>query len=166
MRALHRALDLVEDAFAVIAGCLLILTVIFVPIDVTSRYFFNAPLTWVFEVTEYILLLVPCLGMAWLARGNGHVAIDIVTSRLPARGKLLFGLASSVAVAAICGFIAWWGARVTFESFQAKAIIENVLQTPQWLVYLWIPVGFGLCAIEFARKAVSAWSGGMPAASG
>jgi C4-dicarboxylate transporter, DctQ subunit len=159
MPALHRALDTVEDGLAAIAGCLLILTVVLVPVDVLSRYFFNAPLTWVYEVTEYILLLVPCLGMAWLARANGHVAIDIVTSRLPGRSRLLFSSASFVAAAAICGFIAWWGVRVTHQSYEAKAIIENVLQTPQWLIYVWIPVGFGLCAIEFARKPVSTWSG-------
>jgi C4-dicarboxylate transporter, DctQ subunit len=153
MRVLHRALDRLEDAFAVLAGVLLILTVIFVSIDVASRYFFNAPLTWVYEVTEYVLLLVPCLGMGWLARSNGHIAIDIVTSRLPDGSKRLVNFACSLTVAAICAFIAWWGGVVTLESFKAKAIIENVLQTPQWAIYVAIPAGFGICAIEFARKA-------------
>jgi TRAP-type C4-dicarboxylate transport system permease small subunit len=55
-------------------------------------------------------------------------------------------------VAFVCAFVAWWGAVATYEAWQAKAIIENDLQTPQWLIYAAIPLGFALCAVEFARK--------------
>lgn len=159
MHGLGRVLDTLEDALALLAAVLLVFTVVFVPIDVGSRYFFNAPLTWVFEITEYILLIMPCLGMAWLARGNGHVAIDIVTSRLGDRHRALLSGITAIVVALVCAFVAWWGTIVTLQSFQAKAIIENVLQTPQWLIYIAIPVGFALCALEFVRKGAQAFRG-------
>ena len=158
---MHRGLDRLEDALASIAAAMIVFTVIFVPMDVASRYFFGAPITWVYEVTEYILLMVPCLAMAWLARHNGHVVIDALTSRLPDRGRAKLAVATHLAVAATCAFVAWWGAVVTFTSFRASAVIENVLQTPQWLIYVCIPVGFALAAIEFGRKGVRAtWNGG------
>ena len=84
----------------------------------------------------------------------------------PAARRLLsllrpFRLRMLGAVAATCAFVAWWGATVTFTSFRANAVIENVLQTPQWMVYICIPLGFALTAIEFARKGVrAAWNGG------
>ncbi len=159
MRRFGRALDRVEDALALLAAILLVFIVVFVPIDVASRYFFNAPLTWVFEITEYILLIMPCLGMAWLARGNGHVMIDIATSRLTDDRKAFLAGCTSIVVALVCAFVAWWGAVVTLQSFQTKAIIENVLQTPQWVIYIAIPIGFALCALEFARKAMLAFRG-------
>lgn len=154
-----RVLDRIEDALAFLAATLLVFTVAFVPIDVASRYFFNAPLTWVFEVTEYILLMMPCLGMAWLARNNGHVVVDIVTSRLGDRNRSLLAGLVAVLVALVCGFIAWWGAVVTWRSYQTSAVIENVLQTPQWLIYIAIPIGFGLCALEFGRKGLESLGG-------
>lgn len=161
MDVMHRALDRVEDALAFVASAMLVFTVIFVPLDVGSRYFFGAPITWVYEVTEYILLMVPCLGMAWLARHNGHVVIDVLTTRLGPRVKQNLEAAMLVLVALSCAFIAWWGGVVTLESFQKRAIIENVLQTPQWLIYVSIPLGFALTAIEFARKGFrAAWTGG------
>lgn len=159
MDLLGRLLDRLEDALAFLAAILLVFTVAFVPIDVASRYFFNAPLTWVFEVTEYILLIMPCLGMAWLARGNGHVMIDIVTSRLDDQRRTLLGGCVAIVVAIVCAFVAWWGAVVTWRSYQAGAVIENVLQTPQWLIYIAIPIGFALCAIEFGRKGVESCRG-------
>lgn len=153
---MNTVIDRLEDALAAVAAAMIVFTVVFVPIDVASRYFFAAPLTWVYEVTEYILLMVPCLAMAWLARYDGHVAIDVLTSRLtgPARARLArFTL---FMVAGVCAFVAWWGAVVTLGSFRANAVIENVLQTPQWLIYSSIPLGFALTAIEFARKGVRA----------
>lgn len=161
MEFFNRSLDRVEDVLAFIAAGMIVFTIVFVPIDVGSRYFFGAPVTWVYEITEYILLIVPCLGMAWLARKDGHVVIDVLTSRLgpKTRKRLEAGMYAMVALS--CAFIGWWGAVVTLEMFQKNAIIENVLQTPQWLIYVSIPVGFALSALEFARKgAQSAWNGG------
>ena len=155
------ALDRLEDALACVAGAMIVFTVIFVPVDVGSRYFLGAPITWVYEVTEYILLMVPCLAMAWLARHDGHVVIDVVTSRLGERSRARLGAATRLLVAATCAFVAWWGATVTLASFKAHAVIENVLQTPQWMIYVCIPVGFALTAFEFARQGVrAAWNGG------
>lgn len=161
MEVMHRALDRVEDALAFLASCMLVFTVVFVPIDVGSRYLFSAPITWVYEVTEYILLMVPCLGMAWLARHNGHVVIDVLTSRLGQRAQRLLEAGTFLLVALACAFVAWWGGVVTLQSYNARAIIENVLQAPQWLIYISIPAGFALTAIEFARKGFhAAWNGG------
>ena len=158
---MNGALDRLEDALAFVAAAMIVFTVIFVPADVASRYFFGAPITWVYEVTEYILLMIPCLAMAWLARNNGHVVIDVATSHLGERARARLGAATSLAVAATCAFVAWWGAQVTFTSLRAGAVIENVLQTPQWMIYLCIPLGFALTAIEFARQGVrAAWNGG------
>ena len=155
------ALDRLEDALASVAAAMIVFTVIFVPLDVASRYFLGSPITWVYEVTEYILLMIPCLAMAWLARHHGHVVIDVVTSRLGERARARLQAATSLAVAASCAFVAWWGAAVTFTSFRAGALIENVLQTPQWMIYLCIPLGFALTALEFARQGVrAAWPGG------
>jgi TRAP-type C4-dicarboxylate transport system permease small subunit len=154
-------MDWLEDAFACVAAAMIVFTVFFVPLDVASRYFLGAPITWVYEVTEYILLMVPCLAMAWLARHNGHVVIDVATSRLGERSRARLASATRFAVAATCGFVAWFGAAVTLASFRADAVIENVLQTPQWMIYICIPLGFALTALEFARQGVhAAWNGG------
>jgi C4-dicarboxylate transporter DctQ subunit len=154
-------MDRLEDALAFLAAGMLVFTVVFVPMDVASRYFLGAPITWVYEVTEYILLMVPCLSMAWLARHNGHVVIDVLTSHFGPRLRRLFDVGTFLLVALACGVVAWWGSVVTFESYKASAVIENVLQTPQWLIYVSIPLGFAFTAIEFARKGVrAAWNGG------
>ena len=158
---MNKALDRLEDALASVAAAMIVFTVIFVPVDVASRYFFGAPITWVYEVTEYILLMVPCLAMAWLARHNGHVVIDVVTARLGERAGARSqrrdppGGRRDVRVRRLVGRDG------DLHELQAHAVIENVLQTPQWMIYICIPLGFALTAIEFARQGVrAAWNGG------
>jgi C4-dicarboxylate transporter, DctQ subunit len=151
----HRLLNRLEDALAAMAGALLILAVLMVTVDVVSRALFNKPLAWVFEVTEYILLFVPCLGMAWLARNEGHVKIDIVTARLSPGANAALTRGVNLIVSGVCLFIAAWGSVATAESWRGNVQIEGILQTPQYLVYAAIPLGFALCGIEFARKALA-----------
>jgi C4-dicarboxylate transporter DctQ subunit len=162
---LNRALDRIEDGLAVVAAALIAFSVVAVTVDVGSRYFMNRPLPWVFEVTEYILLFVPCLGMAWLARNDGHVVIDIVTSRLSPSVRARLAAVVALVVAGVCFFIAWWGWVATRESYAAKAVIENILQTPQFAIYAAIPFGFLLCGVEFLRKSWRSWHGELPVAA-
>ena len=157
MKSLGAWLDNIEDALAFVAAALIVFAVLAVTIDVVSRFFFTKPLAWVFEVAEYILLIVPCIGMAWLARNDGHVMIDIVTARLSQGRRMRLATVTNGIVAMVCEFIAWWGAVATYESYVEKAIIENILSTPQYLIYSVIPFGFALCGIEFARKTVNCW---------
>jgi TRAP-type C4-dicarboxylate transport system permease small subunit len=151
---LHRLLDRIEDGLAIIAAGLLMCAVVLVSLEVAARYFFNSPLAWTFEVTEYFLLFIPCLGMGWLARHDGHVSIDIVTGRLPESVRSRLARVVCLAVSAACLFVAVWGAIATWESYAKGARIEAILQTPQFLIYSAIPLGFFVCALEYARKAL------------
>ena len=73
---------LVFIASAMMAGLMII-----VCIDLTLRYFFNSPLLWGTEVTEILLLYITFLGMAWVFREDGHVVIDVFTSKAIGRKK-------------------------------------------------------------------------------
>jgi TRAP-type C4-dicarboxylate transport system permease small subunit len=53
---------------AAIVGLSLLFAMVAVSADVVGRYFLAAPIGWVLELTEYILLYTPFLGMAWLVR--------------------------------------------------------------------------------------------------
>lgn len=154
MRLVHSVYDLFVDALAAIAGVLLVLTTVAVVFDVAMRYFAGQSFAWVFELTEYVLLYVPCLGMAWLARRNGHIAIDVVTSKLPDRLRHRQQVAMSLVVAVICAFICYWGFVTAYDFYLRDIQSEKVLSIPMWAIMGCIPIGFGLTAIEYVRLAL------------
>lgn len=148
-----RVHDAVVSAMAVLAGALLVVATLGVIVDVLARYLLGRPIAWVFEVTEYILLYIPCLGMAWLAREKGHVAIDLVLSRLGGGARGLVEGVNEIVAGAVCAFIAYWGALATWDNYVRWILIENILQVPKAAVLAIIPVGFAMAAIEFFRSA-------------
>jgi TRAP-type C4-dicarboxylate transport system permease small subunit len=154
MRALVSFYNRLLDLLSVICAGIILATMVAVAVDVCSRYFFGVPLAWVFELTEYALLYVPCLGMGWLARERGHVAIDTFVSMLPEFMQRQLFLVTAAACAAVCGLIAYWGVIVVADRYRRGTIIDQMIATPEYLVLWVIPFGFGLAAIEFARLLV------------
>ena len=148
---LARAYDWLLDALSVICAVLIVAMMVGVALDVTARYFFGRPIAWMFEVTEYALLYVPCLGMGWLARERGHVAIDSFVSLLPQRAQRAMFVATTAVTAAVCALVAFWGAVVTLDRFRRETVIEHMIRTPEYLIVWVIPFGFALAAVAFMR---------------
>ena len=77
-----RATRLVVAAAAFIAGGILIALMLLTTADVAGRYFFNSPITGVFDITHFAVLVMVFLGLAYCGFHNGHVAIDIFYNKM------------------------------------------------------------------------------------
>ncbi len=101
---------------ATLAGVLLVFVMVSVSADVAGRYVFGRPIGWVVEFTEYILLYIPFLAMAWLVREGGHVRIDVVLQALGPGTRSLVNAATSLAAALTCGVAAYWAALTAWDN--------------------------------------------------
>lgn len=147
----HRLLDVL----GALCGLLIIALMLGVTADVAVRSVTGRPILWMFEVTEYVLLYIPCLGMAWLARDHGHVAITSFVERFPASLRRALATATPCFCAAVCLIVAYWGVRATLASLGRGAVTGMMLQVPEYLLLAIIPFGFGLAAVEFVRLALA-----------
>lgn len=76
-------------------GALLILPMVGVVVyEVIMRYVFTAPTSWGFETTTFIYGVHYILGLSYTQLYNGHVTIDIFSSRLPRRKKAALSVIS------------------------------------------------------------------------
>lgn len=142
------------DALGLLCGLLVLALVVGVTIDVIVRSVTGRPILWMFELTEYVLLYIPCLGMAWLAREYGHVAITSFVGRLPAKPRLLMAVATTLFCALICFVVAYWGFMSTYQSIDRGTVAGMMLRLPEFVLLWVIPFGFGLTAFEFLRLAL------------
>ena len=55
-------------------GVLIVLNGLFVTYEVTMRYLFNAPTTWVMETSIYVTMASTFLSLAYGLREKAHVA--------------------------------------------------------------------------------------------
>lgn len=151
MRSAIRVYDRMLNVLSVIVGIIILFTVFAVSFDVVSRYLFRSSVAWVFEVTEYALLYVPCLGMAWLAREGGHVAIDTFVGYLSKPMRRFLYLATTLASAAVCAVITYYAVVVVSQRYASGSTYEQILTVPEYWVLWVIPFGFGLTTFEFIR---------------
>ncbi|MEJ2135658.1 MAG: TRAP transporter small permease subunit [Desulfofustis sp.] len=66
--AANRIIDNIIKYLAYLAAALLVFIAFAITCDVLLRYTFNYPLKWVFEATEYSLLIMTFLAATWVLK--------------------------------------------------------------------------------------------------
>ena len=152
--------DRILDVTAYITFGLLIFSWFSVCAEVICRYFLRQPIIWVVEVTEYIMVHITFVGSAWLLKKEGHVVVDVVTSRLNPKAKTLLLIITSMICFIVFLILTWWGAVATWGAYREHLYIPKQLEMPKFLVMLVIPFGSLMLAGQFLRRAntaISTW---------
>ena len=66
--------------------------------EVFMRYVFNAPTIWGFETTTFIYGIHYMLGYAYTDALDGHVKVDIFSSRLSSKGQAWLGMITTLVI--------------------------------------------------------------------
>ncbi len=99
----RRASDWLVGAGAVVLAGLMLMTFF----DVVGRELLNAPIVGTVDLTELYMGLIVYLGIGATTHGGGHISVDIVIQRLPARRRRVLGLFSRFVCAVLAGLICW-----------------------------------------------------------
>jgi TRAP-type C4-dicarboxylate transport system permease small subunit len=127
----------------VLLGAMMMLTVT----DVVMRLVFNNPVTASVEFTEYLILFVVYLGLAWCAMRGGHIKVEILVGRLPARVQAIINCINALIVMGLCAFLAWMAISESSAS-RDVGFASQITGIPDWPFY--ILVGFGFAVMFFA----------------
>ena len=155
MAAWARAFDWLLEALAWVAGAMIVFALCTVSIDVVMRYFFNAPIAWIMQVSEYVMLYVPMLAAGYVLKREEHVAVDIVVGALPPAVRRRLTAATSLAAAVVAGIVAYGGWLVTNEQFRLGTPTLDAVKIPAFLVTAAIPLGCSVLAVQFLRRALA-----------
>lgn len=112
------------------------LLMLFTVTDVCARYFFNAPITGVSELSEFMMVIVVFLALAWCALGRKHVRVELIVSRFTPRVRAIVD--SITLLAALGTFVI-----ITWRSFLESADVvtaTSLLRLPHAPFY-WIMTG-------------------------
>lgn len=138
-----------------------------ISLDVVGRTFFLHPLDWVYEFTEYALLSVPFLAMAWLVRQKaGHIQIDIILELVPGAWQSTMRAVASMIAAGVCLFTGSWALLAGFDNLHRDVMTVGIHPIPKAVLIFIICFGFVLTGVEFIRRAYSEWGGNTEFGSG
>jgi TRAP-type C4-dicarboxylate transport system permease small subunit len=143
--------DAIVSGMAGVAAFLMAAMMVTICVDVALRNLGYQSSAHLFTFTEYALLMVPCMGAPWLVREKGHIYVEILLMTLPPRARRWMTMAVGLACIATCLVLAWFGFGITLNDFLQNEKDVRSLDMPRWMVVVWIPLGFFLMAVEFAR---------------
>lgn len=148
---LDRAIGALSYAAAIAAALVLFLMFLMVQVEVVLR-FFKRPTHWTHEISTYAVPWVVFLASAYVLRLGRHLEVDIVTSRLSEVTRNRLGILTDATAAAFCAYAAWHGKRFVDVANLMGATSASELDTPLWIPYLSLPVGFALLTLEFMAR--------------
>ena len=136
---------------AYLSGAIIIVLMLFTVIDVFLRNVFNAPLSSVYEFTEFTMAAIVFLGIAYTGWVKGHIAVDMfvkwldqprwrwITTLLTFLGAVLFAV------------IAY---RATLETIATIDQFSNRLGWPHYPFRFTVALGCALYAIVMAYQGI------------
>lgn len=144
--------DRLLDLLAILAGIIISFITISVCAGILSRYFLNRPIAWVLEISEYSLLYITFLVVAWVLRKEGHVSVDLVFNRLSPRNQLIVSIFTSMIAGIAFFLVTFYGVKVTWKLLQTGYFTPTILELPKFAISLIIPLGTFLLFIQIIRK--------------
>jgi TRAP-type C4-dicarboxylate transport system permease small subunit len=115
--------------------------------DVAGRYFFGAPLSGGYEISEILMGLTVFAALPLASKAENHLAIGLLTEGLTGNARRWHRIAVLFISVAALGYIGW---RMTVQAMIVKGSMASTgsLQIPLWpVVSIMAVLGWLSCAV-------------------
>lgn len=137
----------IDDWGLLALGLVALVATVLGTLAVVSRYMFSLPLSFSDEVVTYLVVWSLLVAVGVGERENIHIRATVITERLGPRTQLWLARATLVLTLLFAAVMIWYGTQITMQRFALKEVSPTILQFPQWVARLCIPVGFALVAL-------------------
>ncbi len=133
--------------------CWLIVPLSFlVAYDVALRYILNSPTVWAWDVNVQFLGTMVAIGGAYTYLRDGHVGVDVITTLLSRRKRIVVELITSVFFFLGSGVLLWTGFQQAALSVKTLEISETYFAPPLYPLKIAIAFGFLLLFLAGISK--------------
>jgi TRAP-type C4-dicarboxylate transport system permease small subunit len=148
-----RFLDIVYLACIWIAGIAIIVMTIIIPWGVFTRYVFGFGSDWPEPVAILCMVVFTFIGAAASYRAGSHIAVTMLTSRVPLswRGPLMWIV--YVLMALLSLFILIWGAKLCIGTWNQAVGAFPILKVG--VTYLPLPIGSGVTLLFVIEQMIA-----------
>ena len=128
----------------VIAGAMMIVTILLVIVNVITRKLFNYIIIWSEEIATSCFVYSVFIGAAYAYRKHQHVGVDLLVERLPAGARRVVHLITNALLVIINGYITVLSVQFIQSSWIKRMPITKL---PSSAVSTALVIGFGLMTI-------------------
>lgn len=149
-KSFDRVLSKIEEyvlSFSIIAMAILLI------VSVVMRAVFNSSLTFSEEIGLALLVLVSFFGLEYCARKGRHISMSIIFDKVSNKNKKRF----MILISSVSFIVMTYLSYIAFKyilSVKRFGTVTPALQIPMYIVYLVVPIGFLIGAIEYLRTSI------------
>ena len=144
---LLRGADRLEEAFMIVALAFMTLLTF---VQVVLRYGFGTGLVWSLEATTYAAAWLVLIGMSYGVRTQAHIAVDLLTSRLPPRAARTVAWVALGCGLAYCALMIY-GSSQFVERLMTLGNDARDIPVPRWVLTGIMPIAFVLFALRLVQ---------------
>ena len=114
------------------------------------------------DLVSWLCAAAAFLAMAQAFRNGDFVRVTLLLEALSPPVRRVFEIVSLSVASVAIGYLAWWAARFTYESWQFNDMAGGLLVVPMWIPQTTFVVGALLFFIAVVDELVLVLSGGKP----
>lgn len=123
--------------------------------EVVMRRLFNAPTTWVFTVSLFVMLWFPLLAASLGMKEGRQIIADFFVSHLSERTGAMLKVVTYIISLVFIVILGYYGLHMCIDAYQLGMTSVHLLRYPLWLLYLAFPTTMTLCCLQIFRLIVT-----------
>jgi TRAP-type C4-dicarboxylate transport system permease small subunit len=122
----------------IISSVSLVAIILLTILGVLFRYVFNAPIQFIEEVSEGLIIWVVFMGASSAMKRGAHIGIDIIVDEMGPRLRKIFNIISLLITTSLLIFLCVYGYKL---AIQAGMKITPLLKVPYTYIDMAVPIG-------------------------
>lgn len=154
MRKLGRVIEFLSYIGGYTSGCMLLVAMIIVMVEVVTRFVLRQPITVAEELSGYILVFISYVGLAYCWKEGAHIRITFLVTKMPEKvsswlrvGTLIMALVYITLVSIVSYYF-------VVDAFYRGIRSNTLLMTPLGWPQMALPIGFTLLSLQVAVNIV------------
>jgi len=145
---IERYLNILEKVLAYISLAIASIVMLMITADVMMRYLFRKPIIGVFELSEFAMVGIVFLGVAYVQSIKGHVNVPILIEKLSPKTQASLTIFGYLLGFASLSIITWASASATWTAFVTGDYAMGIIHFPTWPAKLSVPLGLSVLNIR------------------
>lgn len=156
-RLFVRAVGHLSGICGVLAGLMILVSVVITCQMIWMRFVLNASTIWQTEAVTYLMIGATLIGLPYVQLIRGHVNVDLLPMLLPPAWRRRLALLVVLVSMVVIGIMAYHGFELFHVAWERNWRSESVWGISLWIPYLAMPLGFGLFVLQLLADLVASW---------
>lgn len=158
---LRRALDGLYATGAVLAA-LCVLAILVLMVGASVGRLLEWRVSWVNDVVAWLCAASAFLGMAYSFRNGDFVRVMLLLEQVGPAARRRMEVGALMVAALAIGYLAWWAAAFTYESWVFGDIAGGMVPIPLWMPQLSFAIGALIFLVAVLDECVRVLQGAKP----